>query len=93
MDLPETAVLILSPAERARLGRRAQLVAGASVGYNVIEAVIAIAAGVLAGSVALGASVSTRSDGLHVVQSLAFRPPKQPAYASVDISARTRASI
>lgn len=53
VDLPETAVLILSPAERARLGRRAQLVAGASVGYNVIEAVIAIAAGVLAGSVAL----------------------------------------
>jgi len=40
-------------AERARLGRRAQLLAGASVTYNVIEAVIAIAAGLVAGSVAL----------------------------------------
>jgi hypothetical protein len=37
----------------ARLGRPAQLLAGASVIYNVLEAVIAIAAGVVAGSVAL----------------------------------------
>ncbi|GAB2873888.1 cation diffusion facilitator family transporter [Nocardioides pacificus] len=43
----------ISPAERARLGRRAQALAGAAVAYNVIEAVIAIAAGVAAGSVAL----------------------------------------
>jgi divalent metal cation (Fe/Co/Zn/Cd) transporter len=42
------------PAEdRRRLGRRAQLLAGASVGYNAIEAVIAITAGLIAGSVAL----------------------------------------
>jgi divalent metal cation (Fe/Co/Zn/Cd) transporter len=40
-------------AERARLGVRAQLLAGASVAYNVIEAVIAISAGLAAGSVAL----------------------------------------
>ncbi|MGB3829120.1 MAG: cation transporter [Ornithinimicrobium sp.] len=39
--------------ERARLGRRAQLLAATSVAYNCIEAVIAIAAGVIAGSVAL----------------------------------------
>lgn len=39
--------------ERARLGRRAQLLAAASVSYNAIEAVIAIAAGLIAGSVAL----------------------------------------
>lgn len=39
--------------EKARLGRRAQLLAAASVSYNVIEAVIAIAAGLVAGSVAL----------------------------------------
>lgn len=43
----------LAPAERARLGRRAQLLALASVSYNVVEAVIAIAAGIAAGSVAL----------------------------------------
>jgi divalent metal cation (Fe/Co/Zn/Cd) transporter len=43
----------LSGAERHRLGRRAQLLAGASVAYNLLEAVIAVAAGVVAGSVAL----------------------------------------
>jgi len=43
----------VSEAERRRLGRRAQLLAGASVAYNVVEAVIAIAAGVVAGSIAL----------------------------------------
>lgn len=39
--------------ERQRLGRRAQLLAGASVTYNLIEAVVAISAGTIAGSVAL----------------------------------------
>ena len=39
--------------DRARLGRRAQLLAAASVTYNVVEAVIAITAGLVAGSVAL----------------------------------------
>jgi divalent metal cation (Fe/Co/Zn/Cd) transporter len=43
----------LSPGERARLGRRAQLLAGASVGYNGVEAVVALAAGAAAGSAAL----------------------------------------
>lgn len=38
---------------RAVLGRRAQLLAGASVVYNLIEAVVAIAAGAIASSVAL----------------------------------------
>jgi divalent metal cation (Fe/Co/Zn/Cd) transporter len=38
---------------RRRLGRRAQLLAGASVAYNAVEAVIAIGAGMVAGSVAL----------------------------------------
>ena len=45
--------LALSPAQRTRLGRRAQLLAGASVTYNLVEAVVAISAGVVAGSVAL----------------------------------------
>lgn len=43
----------LAPAERRRLGRRAQLLAGASVAYNLVEAAVAVTAGVLAGSVAL----------------------------------------
>ena len=36
-----------------RLGRRAQLLAGASVVYNAVEAIVAIAAGAVAGSIAL----------------------------------------
>lgn len=43
----------LEPTERSRLGRRAQLLAAASVSYNVVEAVVAITAGLVAGSVAL----------------------------------------
>ena len=38
---------------RRQLGRRAQLLAGASVSYNLLEAVVAIAAGAVASSVAL----------------------------------------
>lgn len=38
---------------RRRMGRRAQLLAAASVAYNAVECVIAIAAGLVAGSVAL----------------------------------------
>ncbi len=38
---------------RRKLGRRAQLLAGASVAYNLVEAVTAITAGIVAGSVAL----------------------------------------
>lgn len=38
---------------RRKLGRRAQLLAGVSVAYNLVEAVIAITAGIVAGSVAL----------------------------------------
>ena len=44
---------VLDADERRRLGRRAQLLAAASVAYNLVEAVIAITAGVVAGSVAL----------------------------------------
>ncbi len=38
---------------RRRLGRRARLLAAASVTYNVVEAVVAVTAGLVAGSVAL----------------------------------------
>ncbi len=43
----------LPAGERARLGRRAQLLATVSVSYNVVEAVVAVSAGLAAGSVAL----------------------------------------
>ena len=39
--------------DTSRLGRRAQLLAGASVTCNALEAVVAITAGAVAGSVAL----------------------------------------
>lgn len=43
----------LSPARRAVLARRAQYLAGASVAYNTIEAVVAVLAGQVANSAAL----------------------------------------
>ncbi|MDP9443865.1 MAG: cation transporter [Actinomycetota bacterium] len=43
----------LPAARRAELGRRARLLAAASVAYNLAEAVIALSAGAVAGSVAL----------------------------------------
>lgn len=48
-----SAVFVADPVRRRKLGRRAQLLAAASVSYNVIESIIAIAAGLVAGSVAL----------------------------------------
>jgi divalent metal cation (Fe/Co/Zn/Cd) transporter len=70
----------LSTVDRARLGRRAQLLAGASVTYNVIEAVIAVAAGVAAGSVALVGfgldSVVEVSSGLIVLWQFRHRLPE-----------------
>ncbi|MDN5766407.1 MAG: cation transporter [Humibacillus sp.] len=42
-----------TPERRRQLGRRAQQLAGASVAYNVLEAVVAVAAGAAASSVAL----------------------------------------
>ena len=47
------ATATLTAADRRRLGRRAQLLAGASVTYNAVEGVVAVAAGIVAGSVAL----------------------------------------
>lgn len=43
----------LTPERRRQLGRRAQLLAGASVTYNLLEAVVAVAAGAAASSIAL----------------------------------------
>jgi divalent metal cation (Fe/Co/Zn/Cd) transporter len=70
----------LSPAERVRLGRRAQLLAGASVGYNVVEAVVAVTAGLAAGSVALVGfgldSVVEVSSGLIILWQFRHRLPE-----------------
>ncbi|SOE02037.1 cation diffusion facilitator family transporter [Blastococcus haudaquaticus] len=66
--------------QRARLGRRAQLLAGASVTYNVVEAVIAVSAGLAAGSVALVGfgldSVVEVSSGLIILWQFRHRLPE-----------------
>jgi divalent metal cation (Fe/Co/Zn/Cd) transporter len=70
----------VSPGDRARLGRRAQLLAGISVGYNAVEAVIAVAAGLVAGSVALVGfgldSVIEVSSGLIILWQFRHRLPE-----------------
>jgi divalent metal cation (Fe/Co/Zn/Cd) transporter len=67
-------------ADRARLGRRARLLAGASVTYNAVEAVIAVSAGLVAGSVALVGfgldSVVEVSSGLVVLWQFRHRLPE-----------------
>ena len=70
----------LSSTDRTRLGRRAQLLAGASVSYNVIEAIVAITAGAVAGSVALVGfgldSVVEVSSGLIILWQFRHRMPE-----------------
>jgi divalent metal cation (Fe/Co/Zn/Cd) transporter len=74
------AVARRSGSDRARLGRRARLLAGVSVGYNVVEAVIAITAGLVAGSVALVGfgldSVVEVSSGLIILWQFRHRLPE-----------------
>lgn len=69
-----------SAADRQRLGRRAQLLAGASVAYNVLEAATAITAGAVAGSVALVGfgldSVVEVSSGLIILWQFRHRLPE-----------------
>src|SRR5215212_371774 len=68
------------PEQRRKLGRRAQLLAGASVAYNLVEAVIAVTAGLLAGSVALVGfgldSVVEVSSGLIILWQFRHRLPE-----------------
>ena len=70
----------LDATQRARLGRRAQLLAGASVSYNAVEAVIAISAGMVAGSSALVGfglgSVVEVSSGLIILWQFRHRLPQ-----------------
>ena len=54
MSTPHLPVFsLLPPSRRSALVRRARMLAGASVAYNVVEAVVAIGSGRLAGSTAL----------------------------------------
>jgi divalent metal cation (Fe/Co/Zn/Cd) transporter len=65
---------------RRRLGRRAQLLAAASVAYNVVEAVLAVGAGVVTGSVALVGfgldSVVEVASGLIILWQFRHRVPE-----------------
>lgn len=71
---------VQSPARRARLMRHARLLAGASVAYNLVEAVIAISAGSAAGSSALIGfgldSVVEVSSGLVILWQFRHRMPE-----------------
>ena len=70
----------LTAERRGLLGRRAQWLAAASVTYNLLEAVIAITAGVVAGSVALVGfgldSVVEVSSGLIILWQFRHRLPE-----------------
>jgi divalent metal cation (Fe/Co/Zn/Cd) transporter len=70
----------LDQANKMRLGRRAKMLAGFSVTYNVVEAVIAITAGIVAGSVALVGfgldSVVEVSSGLIILWQFSHRIPE-----------------
>ena len=75
-----SASTVLAWADRARLSRRAQLLAGTSAIYNVIEGVIAITAGAAAGSVALVGfgldSLVEMSSGLVILWQFRHRLPE-----------------
>ena len=71
---------VLTPQRRTALGRRAQLLAAASVVYNTGEAVVAITAGVAASSVALVGfgldSIVEMSSGLIILWQFRHRMPE-----------------
>ena len=73
-------VVAVDSERRRQLGRRAQILAGASVTYNLVEAVVAITAGVVAGSVALVGfgldSVVEVSSGLIIFWQFRHRMPE-----------------
>jgi divalent metal cation (Fe/Co/Zn/Cd) transporter len=75
-----TTQTVVGPQQRQRLGRRARLLAAASVSYNIVEAVVAVAAGVVAGSVALIGfgldSVVEVSSGLVILWQFRHRVPE-----------------
>ncbi len=80
MTVPGTRSTAPGAAERQQLARRARLLAGASVGYNVVEAAVALTAGLLAGSVALTGfgldSLVEVSSGLIILWQFGHRLPE-----------------
>lgn len=85
------AAAALGDHDRARLGRRAQLLAGASVAYNGAEAVVALAAGAVAGSAALVGfgldSVVEVSSGLIILWQFRHRLPESREQQAVRLIA------
>ena len=75
-----SGVAPLPTRRRAMLGRRAQLLAGASVAYNLVEAAVAVAAGSVAGSIALVGfgldSLVEVSSGLVILWQFRHRVPE-----------------
>lgn len=78
-------------AERARLGRRARRLAATSVAYNSLEAVVAVSAGVVAGSVALVGfgldSLVEVSSGLVILWQFRHRMPETRERAALRLIA------
>ena len=80
MAINALPLTVLPADEKARLARRAQALAATAVGYNVVEAVIAITAGLAAGSIALVSfgldSVVEVSSGLIILWQFRHRMPE-----------------
>lgn len=76
----QATTFVADPVRRRQLGHRAQLLAAASVTYNVLEAIIAITAGIIAGSVALIGfgldSIVEVSSGLIILWQFRHRLPE-----------------
>lgn len=74
-------ITLLTSDDRKKLGRRAKILAGASVTYNAIEAVFAIGAGVAASSIALIGfgldSIVELSSGLIILWQFRHTVPEQ----------------
>lgn len=75
-----TSAYAVDPDRRNQLSRRAQLLAAASVAYNLVEAFIAITAGLVAGSIALVGfgldSIVEVSSGLIILWQFSHRLPE-----------------
>lgn len=80
MSALDGGVRQLTPVERSQLGRRARLLATASVTYNLVEAAVAVAAGLAASSAALVGfgldSVVEVLSGLIIVWQFSHRLPE-----------------
>ncbi|MGH3344161.1 MAG: cation diffusion facilitator family transporter [Carbonactinosporaceae bacterium] len=81
----------LTSTARQQLGRRAQLLAGASVAYNVIEAIVAITAGLAAGSFSLVGfgldSTVEVSSGLIILWQFRHRMPEAREHQALRLMA------